>query len=136
MHLCLVPGCVYCCGRLATSSVSTLAQGTFLLHLRFGTGYVMAIIAVFGSLLTPDVIVWQTARKRESGARFHTQESRFGCSVAVLISRSAIIASSRMHVADPASMTTAQAAQALAPLTVPAGATNGSSWTTGSQCIS
>jgi len=103
---------------LATDSVGALARGIFLPHFGAGTGYVMAVIAVFGSLLTPDVIVCQTGSKRESGAIFHDQESRYGCIVAVLISLSAIIASSRMHVPDPSSMTTLQAAQALAPLGV------------------
>ena len=100
---------------LATDSVPRLARGIFMPHM-VGAGYVMAVIAVFGSLLTPDVIVWQTGSKREAGASFHNLESRLGCVVAVLVSLSAIVASSRMHIADPTSMTTRQDAQALAPL--------------------
>jgi Mn2+/Fe2+ NRAMP family transporter len=75
----------------------------------------MAVIAVFGSLLTPDVIVWQTSTKRET-ASFHDVEAKFGCVVAAVVSLSAIIASSAMKIADPSSMTTQDAAQALAPL--------------------
>ena len=100
---------------LATDSVPRLAHGIFVPHM-VGAGYVMALIAVFGSLLTPDVIVWQTGSKRESGASFHDQEARLGCVVAVLVSLSAIIASSQMHIANPMSMTTREAAQALSPL--------------------
>jgi Mn2+/Fe2+ NRAMP family transporter len=103
---------------LATPSVPQLARGIFLPHM-VGSGYVMALIAVFGSLLTPDVIVWQTGSKRESGASFYDKEARLGCVVAVLVSLSAIIASSQMHIADPTSMTTRQAAEALAPLGEP-----------------
>jgi Mn2+/Fe2+ NRAMP family transporter len=78
-------------------------------------GYVMAVIAVFGSLLTPDVVVWQTSTKREAKG-LHDVEAQVGCVVACLVSLSVIVAASRMQVADPFSMTTREAAGALAPL--------------------
>jgi len=78
-------------------------------------GYVMAVIAVFGSLLTPDVVVWQTSTKREAKG-FHDVEAQVGCVVACLVSLSVIVAASRMQVADPFSMTTREGAGALAPL--------------------
>jgi Mn2+/Fe2+ NRAMP family transporter len=78
-------------------------------------GYVMAVIAVFGSLLTPDVVVWQTSTKRESKT-LHDIEAQVGCVVACLVSLSVIVAASRMQAADPFSMTTRQAAGALSPL--------------------
>ena len=101
---------------LGTHSAAMLAHGIFVPKFSGQPGYIMAVIAVFGSLLTPDVIVWQTSTKRESGATFHNEESRYGCAVAVFISLSAIIAASHMHVSDPSSMTTRQAAEALAPI--------------------
>jgi Mn2+/Fe2+ NRAMP family transporter len=97
-------------------SFATVAHGVFLPRFSPGTGYVMAVIAVFGSLLTPDVVVWQTSTKREAGSTFHDIEAKFGCVVAALVSLSVIVAASVMHVADPASMTTREAAQALSPL--------------------
>jgi Mn2+/Fe2+ NRAMP family transporter len=97
-------------------SLATLARGIFLPRLEPSMGYVMAVIAVFGSLLTPDVIVWQTSTKREQGAGFHEAEAKFGCVVAAVVSLSAIIAASVMHISDPSSMTPTQAAQALSPL--------------------
>jgi Mn2+/Fe2+ NRAMP family transporter len=75
----------------------------------------MAVIAVFGSLLTPDVVVWQTSTKREAKG-FHDIEAQVGCVVACLVSLSVIVAASRMNVADPFNMTTREAAGALAPL--------------------
>jgi len=78
-------------------------------------GYVMAVIAVFGSLLTPDVVVWQTSTKREAKG-LHDFEAQVGCVVACLVSLSVIIAASRMQVADPFAMTTREAAGALSPL--------------------
>ena len=101
---------------LATDSGHALVSGILMPRFAHGTGYVMAVIAVFGSLLTPDVIVWQTSSKREGGATFHTDESRYGCIVAVFVSLSAIIASSHMQITNIGAMTTRQAAQALAPL--------------------
>jgi Mn2+/Fe2+ NRAMP family transporter len=101
---------------LSNSSLLTVAKHivrpTFSSH----TGYVMALVAVFGSLLTPDVIVWQTSTKRESGATFHDSESMVGCVVAAVVSLCAIIAASTMHVADPSSMTSTDAAKALSSL--------------------
>jgi Mn2+/Fe2+ NRAMP family transporter len=81
---------------LASSSFMSTARGIITPHLTVNTGYVMALIAVFGSLLTPDVIVWQTSTKREVGASFHNVESKFGCVVACLVSLSAVIAASKM----------------------------------------
>ncbi len=101
---------------LASDSILGAAHGILLPHLTSSTGYVLAIIAVFGSLLTPDVIVWQTSTKSEMGAGFHSAESRIGCVVACVVSLSVIVAASTMNVADPSSMTTRQAAGALAVL--------------------
>jgi len=100
----------------AADSFKSVATGIFMPRMPSGTGYVMAVIAVFGSLLTPDVVVWQTSTKREAGSSFHEVEAKFGCVVAAIVSLSAIIAASVMSVADPSSMTTLDAAQALSPL--------------------
>ena len=101
---------------LSSGSIVHVARSVVLPTIPPGTGYVMAVIAVFGSLLTPDVIVWQTSTKRESGASFHAVESTIGCVVAAAVSLSVIVAASAMQIADPSSMTTAQAAQALQAL--------------------
>jgi Mn2+/Fe2+ NRAMP family transporter len=101
---------------MASRSATGTVEAILIPKLTAGTGYVMALIAVFGSLLTPDVIVWQTSSKRETGASFHNVESKLGCVIACLVSLSAIVAASTMSVSDPASMTTRQAADALASL--------------------
>jgi Mn2+/Fe2+ NRAMP family transporter len=77
----------------------------------------MAVIAVFGSLLTPDVIVWQTSSKREipiGPDALHDTESHAGTFVATLISLSAIVVAASFHVSDPSLMTTRSASQSLA----------------------
>ena len=101
---------------LASDSLLGVARSIVLPKIMPGTGYVLAVIAVFGSLLTPDVIVWQTSTKRELGGTFHNMESRIGCVVACVVSLSVIVAASSMRIADPGNMTTRQAAEALATL--------------------
>ena len=87
-----------------TSSFGELARGIFLPKIQMNTAYMMAVVAVFGSLLTPYVIVWQTSSKRglPAGlAQAHVSESHAGTFVACLISLSAIVAASQLHVPDP-----------------------------------
>ena len=100
----------------ATDSYVHLATGVFLPHLRMTGAYFMATIALFGSLLTPDVIVWQTSTKRDlppGVANAHYTESQAGTIVACLISFCVIVCASRLHIADPSMMTTRTAAEAL-----------------------
>ncbi len=100
----------------ATDSFLGLAKDVLLPHMQVSTGYMMGVVAVFGSLLTPDVIVWQTSSKRglpEGLARAHVTESHAGTFVACLISLSAMVAASHLHIADPANMTTRTASEAL-----------------------
>jgi Mn2+/Fe2+ NRAMP family transporter len=104
---------------MAVKSWTGLLHGLFLPHFSLGSAYIIGVIAVFGSLLTPDVLVWQTSSRRDrkaTGGGFHSGESKAGTLVAVGISLSVIIAASALHVADPEHMSTLTAAQALGPL--------------------
>ena len=99
-----------------TDSFITLAKDVLLPRMQVNSGYMMGVVAVFGSLLTPDVIVWQTSSKRglpEGLAKAHVTESHAGTFVACLISLSAMVAASHMHVLDPSKMTTRVASEAL-----------------------
>jgi Mn2+/Fe2+ NRAMP family transporter len=98
-------------------SPAALARGILLPHFEATSAYSMAVIAVFGSLLTPDVIVWQTSSKREiplGPDPAHDTESHAGTLVATLISLSAIVVAASFHVSDPSVMTTRSASQSLA----------------------
>ncbi len=100
----------------ATDSYLHLARGVVLPHLQFTGAYCMAAIALFGSLLTPDVIVWQTSTKRDlprGVASAHYTESQAGTIVACLISFCVIVCASRLHIGDPNLVTTRTAAEAL-----------------------
>jgi Mn2+/Fe2+ NRAMP family transporter len=98
-------------------SPSALARGILLPHLEASSAYAMAVIAVFGSLLTPDVIIWQTSSKREipqgTGVAADT-ESHAGTFVATLISLSAIVVAASFRASDPSEMTTRSASLSLA----------------------
>ena len=99
-----------------TDSFTGLARGILLPRIQGNTAYMMGVVAVIGSLLTPDVIVWQTSSKRglpEGLAQAHVSESHAGTLVACLISLSAMIAASHLQVSDPSSMTTRTASEAL-----------------------
>src|SRR5438270_12245674 len=99
-----------------TDSFFGLARDVLLPHMQVNTGYMMGVVAVFGSLLTPNVVVWQTSSKRglpEGLAQAHVTESHAGTFVACLISISAMIAASHLHVTDASSMTTRMASESL-----------------------
>jgi Mn2+/Fe2+ NRAMP family transporter len=106
---------------MAVKSWTGLLKGILLPHITFSSAFIIGIIAVFGSLLTPDVLVWQTSSRRDEKAKgggLHDSESKAGTMVAAVISLSVIIAASSLHVADPTHMSTLTAAQALGPLGV------------------
>ena len=99
-----------------TDSFLGLAKDVLLPHMQVSTGYMMGVVAVFGSLLTPNVVVWQTSSKRglpEGLASAHVTESHAGTFVACIISISAMVAASHLHVSDASSMTTRMASEAL-----------------------
>jgi Mn2+/Fe2+ NRAMP family transporter len=101
---------------LVTTSWSGLVKGIFLPSISPTHAYALGVIAVFGSLLTPDVIVWQTSTRRDAaqaGAPPPGMQSVTGCLVAALISLSVIVTASAMRTPDPANMTTRMAAEAL-----------------------
>jgi Mn2+/Fe2+ NRAMP family transporter len=115
----LFQGAYLAAAVMAVKSWTGLLKGLLLPHIAANSAYVIGVIAVFGSLLTPDVLVWQTSSRRDrkaTGGGFHSSESKAGTLVAVGISLSVIIAASALHVADPEHMSTFTAAQALSPL--------------------
>ncbi len=104
---------------LATSSFSELLKGILLPRIPATPAYAIAVVAIFGSLLTPDILVWQTSARRDAaqaGAPMHGTQAAVGCAVASIVSLSAIVAASNLRVADPTAMTTRTAAEALASL--------------------
>lgn len=105
---------------VATPSFVGLARGTFLPRISGTADYAGAVVALFGSLLTPYVLVWQTSSRREQavtgGEQPHGFESHAGTAVTTVLSFSVIVAAaSVLRIAKPMDMTTVQAADALRP---------------------
>lgn len=101
-----------------SGSLVTAAAHIVVPNIEMSREYMMGVVAVFGSLLTPDVIVWQTSSRRglpPGVAQAHVGESHSGTFVACMVSLCAMVAASRLHVPDPSSMSTRMAAEALAP---------------------
>lgn len=97
-----------------------LLVGTLIPHVSSGSDYVTAVIGLFGSLLTPYVLVWQTSSRREhaiiGGARPRQADSHAGTFATTVLSYSIVVAAAMvLHLPQPVDMTTRQAAAALTP---------------------
>ncbi|MGC2695977.1 MAG: divalent metal cation transporter [Candidatus Angelobacter sp.] len=82
-----------------------------------GSGYPAAVLAIFGSLLTPYVLVWQTSSRRtELRAEAMSTEHRAGVIVTTVLCYAIMVAAGALlqvtHVGD---LTTRMAAEALTP---------------------
>jgi Mn2+/Fe2+ NRAMP family transporter len=104
----------------AAPSPLQVAVRTFVPRVRGGAEYVDAIVGIFGSLLTPYVIVWQTSSRREQAAMgeegAHEAQSRAGTFVSTLLAYCVMLsAAAVLHFPHPVDMTTTQAAEALIP---------------------
>jgi Mn2+/Fe2+ NRAMP family transporter len=83
-------------------------------------GYAAALVGLFGSLLTPYVLVWQTSSRREHaqlGEHLHGAESHAGGIITCLLAYSIIVAAGTvLHISNASEMTMRQAAEALRPV--------------------
>jgi Mn2+/Fe2+ NRAMP family transporter len=97
-----------------------LLIGTFIPHVSRSSEYVTAMIGLFGSLLTPYVLVWQTSSRREQAmigeARPLAVDSHAGTFASTILSYSIVVAAAMvLNLPKPIDMTTRQAAAALTP---------------------
>ena len=77
---------------------------------------VEGVVAVFGSLLTPYIVLWQTSSRSDPEHEPHKADSYAATLVAAVLGISIMIAAaSVLHLKNPADMTVTQAAQALRP---------------------
>jgi len=104
---------------IAAPSVRQVLLSTVLPHVDRSPQYIAAVVGLFGSLLTPYVLVWQTSsRAREHAGEDtpHEAQSQAGTFVTTVLSFSIIVAAgSVLHIPRPLDMTTMQAAEALRP---------------------
>jgi Mn2+/Fe2+ NRAMP family transporter len=93
---------------------------TFVPQLTHTPDYISGMVALFGSLLTPYVLVWQTSSRGENaiigGDPPHDAESHAGTLATTVLSYSIVVAAGMvLHLPNAIDMTTRQAAQALQP---------------------
>ncbi|MGA2992727.1 MAG: divalent metal cation transporter [Candidatus Korobacteraceae bacterium] len=105
---------------IVAPSPGTVLLGTIIPHVQPSSAYAGSIVALFGSLLTPYILVWQTSSRGEhaasGGERPHSFESHAGSVVSVLLSYCVMVsAAAVLHLSAPIDMTTRQAAEALRP---------------------
>ena len=106
---------------IGTPNPAEVFYRTFVPRVSPSAAYATAVLGMFGSLLTPYVLVWQTSSRREhavtGGGRPHWFESHAGTLVTTVLSFSVMVASaSALHLSQPVAMTTRQAAMALEPV--------------------
>jgi Mn2+/Fe2+ NRAMP family transporter len=116
-----LPLFVYVAAALfAAPSLREVLTRTFVPRVVRSGDYIAVVVGLFGSLLTPYVLVWQTSSRREHAVigqhTPHEAQSQAGTFVTSVLSFSIIVAAaSVMHMDHASDMTTLQAAEALRP---------------------
>ncbi len=105
---------------VAAPSLREVLVRTLVPRITPTTDYIAGVVGLFGSLLTPYVLVWQTSSRREQAVigqhTPHEAQSRAGTVVTTVLSFSIVVAAgSVLRIAHPEDMTTVQAAEALRP---------------------
>jgi len=89
----------------------------FIPPMNWNTDYIENIVALFGSLLTPYIVLWQTSSRTDREHEPQRADSIIATVVTFILAASIIIAAgSVLHLDHSVDMTTRQAAQALGPL--------------------
>ncbi len=105
---------------IASPSPWAVLSGTLLPRVPQNASYVEGIIAIFGALLTPYIIVWQTGSRREAAITGELEPaggSHAGAFVTTLLAYCIVVsAGSVLHLERAVDMTTAQAAATLHPV--------------------
>jgi len=113
-----LPVCLYLLAACVTApGLKPLITGFLVPHLSGGRDYVEGIVALFGSLLTPYIVLWQTSSRTDRGHEHHRADSIIASVVTFVLAASIIIAAgSVLHLAHPVDMSTRDAAEALRPV--------------------
>ena len=113
-----LPLYVYVAAAIVTAPpVRLLLWNTFVPHFQNPAHVVEGIVALFGSFLTPYIVLWQTSSRSEPQHQANKGDSRAATLVTFVLAYSVIVAAgSVLHLAAPVDMTTRQAAEALRPV--------------------
>ena len=96
--------------------IGGLISGILVPHARLTSDYVAGLVALFGSLLTPYILLWQVSSRSDPGHQPHKGDAHAATLVSIVLAVSVIIAAAAvLHFPNPVDMTTRQAAEALRP---------------------
>jgi Mn2+/Fe2+ NRAMP family transporter len=94
----------------------TLLGDILMPRMQASSDYAQNIVALFGSFLTPYIIIWQTSSRSDPNHEHHGGDSIISTAVTFVLACSIIIAASAvLHFDHAPDMTTRQAAEALRP---------------------
>ena len=97
-------------------NVLHLVRDVFAPRMQGTTEYAESIVALFGSFLTPYIIIWQTSSRGDPEHQQHEAESFISTAVTFVLAISIMVAASAvLHFDHAPDMTTRQAAEALRP---------------------
>ena len=101
---------------LTHSGIGNLIHDVFLPRMQATSDYAENIVALFGSFLTPYIIIWQTSSRSDPEHEHHAADSILSTAVTFVLACSIMIAASAvLHFNNAPEMTTRQAAEALRP---------------------
>jgi len=96
--------------------ISTLLHDIFMPGMQPTSEYAENIVALFGSFLTPYIIIWQTSSRSDPSHQHHGADSIISTAVTFVLASSIIVAASAvLHFDHAPDMTMRQAAEALRP---------------------
>lgn len=96
--------------------IFSLVADIFVPRMQATSDYAENIVALFGSFLTPYIIIWQTSSRSDPEHEYHESDSILSTAVTFILACSIMIAASAvLHLDHAPDMTTRQAADALRP---------------------
>lgn len=102
---------------LVHSHIDSLWYNVFAPRMQATSDYAENIVALFGSFLTPYIIIWQTSSRSDPEHVHHRADSFLATGVTFVLACSIMIAASAvLHFVNAPDMTTRQAAEALRPI--------------------
>jgi Mn2+/Fe2+ NRAMP family transporter len=97
--------------------ILSLIGDIFAPRMQATSDYAENIVALFGSFLTPYIIIWQTSSRSDPEHHYHASDSYLSTAVTFTLACSIMIAASAvLHFDHAPDMTTRQAADALRPV--------------------
>lgn len=107
---------------LTRPNIGQLLLEAFIPRSQPTVDFIENVVAIFGSLITPYIIIWHATSRTEPGHEHDHADSTMATVIAIGLASSIMIAAAAvLHLPHPVDMTTAQAAEALKPAVGPLG---------------